>query len=144
MNLFSSSKLQAFSTPVLTGLGMPRARETNQRQSCSRVPQSSWSLSSTCAEELWVEIVLPVEQHRYGFFPYFLILFMPRFVGYTVGWFSLFKKWSTLISCIAIFLAVYDALYVSIMNRFSCYLYLIYYLIWEQDGFVFLAFAEIL
>ena len=30
--------------------------ETNQRQSCSRVPQSSWSLSSTCAEELWVEI----------------------------------------------------------------------------------------
>ena len=33
---------------------------------------------------------------------------------------------------------------VSFMNRFSCYLYLIYYLIWEQDGFVFLAFAEIL
>ena len=31
--------------------------ETNQRQSCSRVLQSSWSLSSTCAEELWVEIV---------------------------------------------------------------------------------------
>ena len=30
--------------------------ETSQRQSCSRVPQSSWSLSSTCAEELWVEI----------------------------------------------------------------------------------------
>ena len=33
--------------------------ETNQRQSCSRVPQSSWSLSSTCTlspEELWVEI----------------------------------------------------------------------------------------
>ena len=30
--------------------------ETNQRQSCSRVPQSSWSLSSTYAEELWVEI----------------------------------------------------------------------------------------
>ena len=26
---------------------------------------------------------------------------------------------------------------------FSSYLYLIYYLIWEQDGFVFLAFAEI-
>ena len=24
------------------------------------------------------------------------------------------------------------------MNRFSCYLYLIYYLICEQDGFVFL------
>ena len=31
---------QSFSTPVLTGLGM-----------------RSWSLSSTCAEELWVEIV---------------------------------------------------------------------------------------
>ena len=31
----------------------------------------------------------------------------------------------------------------SIMNRFSSYLYLIYYLICEQDGFVFLAFAEI-
>ena len=31
--------------------------ETNQRQSCSRDAQSSWSLSSTCAEELWVEIV---------------------------------------------------------------------------------------
>ena len=30
--------------------------ETNQRQSCPRVPQSSWSLSSKCAEELWVEI----------------------------------------------------------------------------------------
>ena len=30
--------------------------ETSQRQSCSRVPQSSWSLSSTFAEELWVEI----------------------------------------------------------------------------------------
>ena len=30
--------------------------ETSQRQSCSRVPQNSWSLSSTCAEELWVEI----------------------------------------------------------------------------------------
>ena len=30
--------------------------ETNERQSCSRVPQSSWSLSSTCAEELWVDI----------------------------------------------------------------------------------------
>ena len=30
--------------------------ETNQRQSCSKVPQSSWSLSSTCAQELWVEI----------------------------------------------------------------------------------------
>ena len=30
--------------------------ETNQRQSCSRVPQSSWFLSSTCSEELWVEI----------------------------------------------------------------------------------------
>ena len=29
--------------------------ETSQRQSCSRVPQSSWSLSSTCAEEFWVE-----------------------------------------------------------------------------------------
>ena len=28
------------------------------------------------------------------------------------------------------------------MNRFSCHLYSIYYLIWEQDGFVFLAFAE--
>ena len=55
-----------------------------------------------------------------GFFPYFLILFMQRFVGYTSGWFSLFEKWSTLISCISLFLAVYDALYVSIMNRFSC------------------------
>ena len=31
--------------------------ETNQRQSCSMVPQSSWSLSSTCTGELWVEIV---------------------------------------------------------------------------------------
>ena len=31
--------------------------ETNQRQSCSRVPQSLWSVSSTCAEEHWVEIV---------------------------------------------------------------------------------------
>ena len=30
--------------------------ETNQRQSCSRVPQSSRCLSSTCAEELRVEI----------------------------------------------------------------------------------------
>ena len=30
--------------------------ETNQRQSCSRVPQTSCSLTSTCAEELWVEI----------------------------------------------------------------------------------------
>ena len=66
--------------------------------------QSSCFLSSTCAEELWVEIVLRVEQQ----------------------------------------LAIWDTLYVSIMNRFSCYLYLIYYLIWEQDGFVFLAFAEIL
>ena len=27
--------------------------ETNQRQSCSRVPQSSRSLSSSCAEVLW-------------------------------------------------------------------------------------------
>ena len=33
--------------------------ETNQTQSCSRVPQSSWSLSSSCAEELWVEIGRP-------------------------------------------------------------------------------------
>ena len=30
--------------------------ETNQRQSCPRIPQSSSSLSSKCAEELWVEI----------------------------------------------------------------------------------------
>ena len=30
--------------------------ETNQRQSCSRVPQSSRCLSSRCAEELRVEI----------------------------------------------------------------------------------------
>ena len=57
---------------------------------------------------------------KWRFFPYFLILFMQRFVGYTSGWFSLFEKWSTLISCISLFLAVYDALYVSIMNRFSC------------------------
>ena len=32
--------------------------ETNQRQYYSRVPQSSWSLSSTCTEELWVEIAI--------------------------------------------------------------------------------------
>ena len=37
--------------------------ETNQRQSCSRVPQSSWSLSSTWAEELWVEIGSPAMHH---------------------------------------------------------------------------------
>ena len=43
---------------------------------------------------------------KWRFFSYFLILFMQRFVGYTVGWFSLFKKWSTLISCISLFLAV--------------------------------------
>ena len=30
--------------------------ETNQRQSYSRVPQSCLSLSSTCTEQLWVEI----------------------------------------------------------------------------------------
>ena len=30
--------------------------ETNQRQSCSWVPQSSWSLSFTCTEDLWVKI----------------------------------------------------------------------------------------
>ena len=38
--------------------------ETNQRQSCSRDPQSSWSLSSTCAEELWVEIGSPTIMRR--------------------------------------------------------------------------------
>ena len=37
--------------------------ETNQRQSCSRVPQSSWSLSSTCAEELWVKIASATWPH---------------------------------------------------------------------------------
>ena len=43
---------------------------------------------------------------KWRFFPYFLILFMQRFVGYTVGWLFLFKKWFTLISCISLFLAV--------------------------------------
>ena len=38
--------------------------ETNQWYSCSRVPQSSWYLSSTCAEELWVEIdCVPLRNH---------------------------------------------------------------------------------
>ena len=40
--------------------------ETNQRQSCSRVPQSSWSLSSTRAEELWVEIAGKRGSRRYS------------------------------------------------------------------------------
>ena len=70
---------------------------------------------------------------------------MQLFVGFTVGWFSLFKKMIYFDLLYLSFPGSYDdALYVSIMNRFSSYLYLIYYLIWEQDGFVFLAFAEIL
>ena len=39
--------------------------------------------------------ILQVEQQKVTvFFPYFLIFFMQRLVGYTVGWFPLFKKWS--------------------------------------------------
>ena len=47
-----------------------------------------------------------------GFFPYFLILFMQRFVGYTVGWFSLFKKWSI----------YFDLFYLSFPGSLGCIL----------------------
>ena len=56
-----------------------------------------------------------------GFFP---LLFMQRFVYwlYAVGWFSLFSSWPVLISCISLFLTVWNTLYVSVVNRFSCHL----------------------
>ena len=80
-----------------------------------------------------------------GYFPYFFVLFTQRFVYwlYAVGWFSLFFSRPILIFCVSLVptrVRIHCISAVKIASRVTYNWYVL--LLWEQDGFVFLAFAE--